>query len=68
MNSKKSRSTTQVSRVKATLAAAALAMAGMAVQAGTLLGNGTLLTTDDLTRVQVGSSVLEFLEIGRAHV
>ena len=63
MNSKKSRSTTQVSRVKATLAAAALAMAGMAAQAGTLLGNGTLLTTDDLTRVQVGSSVLEFLDL-----
>ena len=63
MNSKKSRSTTQVSRVKATLAAAALAMAGMAVQAGTLLGTGTLLTTDDLTRVQVGSSVLEFLDL-----
>ena len=32
-------------------------------QAGTLIGTGTLLTTDDLTRVQVGSSVLEFLDL-----
>ena len=63
MNSKNSRSTTQVSRVKATLAAAALAMAGVSAQAGTLLGTGTLLTTDDLTRVQVGSTVLEFLDL-----
>ena len=63
MTSKKSRSTTQVRRVKATLAAAALAMAGVSAQAGTLLGSGTLLTTDDLTRVHVGSSVLEFLDL-----
>ena len=67
MNSKKSRSNTQVSRVKATLAAAALAMAGVAAQAGTLLGSGTLLTTDDLTRVQVGGSVLEFLDLSTSN-
>ena len=67
MNSKKSRPTTRVSRVKATLVAAALAMAGMAAQAGTLLGTGTLLTTNDLTRVQVGSSVLEFLDLSTSN-
>ena len=63
MTAMNSSSTTQSSRVKAALAAAALAFAGVSAQAGTLIGSGTLLTTDDLTRVQVGSTVLEFLDL-----
>ena len=39
----------------------------MSAQAGTLIGTGTLLTTDDLTRVQVGSSVLEFLDLSTSN-
>ena len=67
MTTMNSSSTTQSSRVKATLAAAALAFAGVSAQAGTLIGSGTLLTTDDLTRVQVGSSVLEFLDLSTSN-
>lgn len=43
---------------------AGLAMvAASASQAGVLLGTGTLNNIDDLTRVQVGSNVYEFLDL-----
>lgn len=63
MTSKNSCSAAHPSRLRATLAAAALALAGVSAQAGVLIGSATLLTADDLTRVQVGGNVLEFLDL-----
>ena len=47
------------------IAAAALSVFAVpaAMATGVLLGTGTLNTTDDLTRIQVGSNVLEFLDL-----
>ena len=50
--------------VRTLVAAAVLgAMAAAPATAGVLLGTGTLNDPDDLTRIQVGTSVLEFLDL-----
>lgn len=54
---------TVFSVVRSALLAAGLISAATSVSAATLLGTGTYLATDDLTRIDDGGTVLQFLDL-----